>query len=252
MSPAGEDEGRGGGGSPRRRHNRVLVAVDPSTLGLAALEAPAAIAAALGAELVGLFVERQELIDLAGFPDVRAFSPGRADHFAIDIEGMNRALRAEAARAERLIVELGLRHRVRARLEVARGDVVAEVIAASEGCDVVVVGRGARPPRDLGRTVRAILSGVACAVLVLPDGGGPVRRVALIDDGEGAVRARAADIARGLRLPFVAVAATDVLGIAALDARAGTLFVTARDTGYAGPSLDARLALLGRPVLVLE
>jgi nucleotide-binding universal stress UspA family protein len=248
MSPA-DDAPRG---RATVRHRRILVALDPAALPAGALDAPARLASALGAELVALFVERQELIDLAGFPRVRAFSLNAADHMALDMAEMTRALRAQAQRAERLLADLAVRHRVAARLQVARGEVVAEIIAAAQGCDLVVVGRGRRAPRALGGTVRDILSGVACAVLVLPDAAAPVRRVVLIDDGRREIRERAEEIARGLHMALQHVAADDARAIAALDRLPGTMVITARDPRPGTPTLDDRLAVLDQPLLVLE
>jgi nucleotide-binding universal stress UspA family protein len=248
MSPA-DDTPRG---RAVVRHRRILVAFDPAALPAAALDAPARLASALGAELVALFVERQELIDLAGFPRVRAFSLDTADHLALDMAEMTRALRAQAQRAERLLADLAARHRVAARLQVARGEVVAEIIAAAQGCDLVVVGRGRRGPRALGGTVRDILSGVACAVLVLPEGTTAVRRVVLIDDGRDGIHARAEEIARGLHMALLSIPAGDARAIAALDRLPGTLVITARDPRPGTTTLDERLAALDQPLLVLE
>ena len=78
---------------------RVVVAVDASPLSLAAAAASAELAAALGAELVGLFVEDLDLLRLsASAAAVEADRlSGRSRRF--ETGDLERQLRAQAARA---------------------------------------------------------------------------------------------------------------------------------------------------------
>jgi hypothetical protein len=243
------------------RVRRILVAIDPGAGGIAALDVPGALAAALGADLEALFVERQDLLDLAGFPGVRAFSASAADHRTLDRDEMLRALRVQAEALARAMTALGARHRVAANL------------AAAQACDLVVLARRGDTRRSLGATVRATLAGAPCAVLVLPPRATAIRRVVALADGGPHVVARAATMAAALGVPLgVAVPSEFPDGdrAAVLRVHPGARIEKLADDAPEGlaallavqpdalvvlgraPDLDARLARLDQPVLVVE
>jgi nucleotide-binding universal stress UspA family protein len=140
--------------SPRR----VVVAIDASAPSLAAAEAALEVAAALGVDLVGLFVEDLELLQLAELPlavvaDRLGAEPRAAESRALELE-----LRAQAARARGAFERLLARRGVAGTFRVARGRVTAEILAAAGPGDVLVVGcvGHAVGTRALGGTARAV------------------------------------------------------------------------------------------------
>ena len=72
---------------------RILVALDASQHSLAALEAASELAEALKAELVGIFVEDVNLLNLAGLPFVREVGYPSGAARPLDSPSMERALR---------------------------------------------------------------------------------------------------------------------------------------------------------------
>jgi len=139
---------------------RVLVALDPSPHGRAALAEAIALAARQGAEIVGLFVEDEELLRVAGLPFVREFGLCDPRGRPLDLREMERRLRAQAMAMREEMEREAARTRITCTFQVTRGQVATEVIAAGANADVIFVGRTREQARAsrLGSTARAVLS----------------------------------------------------------------------------------------------
>lgn len=124
---------------------RIVVAVDSSAQGRAALEAATALGAQLHAQVQGLFVEDIDLVNLSDLPfgrEVHLIS-GRTREF--DRAALEAQLRAEAAQARRALEAHARRARVRCSFRVVRGRVETEVIAAAGDADLLILGTASRP-----------------------------------------------------------------------------------------------------------
>jgi len=173
----------------------ILVALDASAHSLAAVEAAADLAAAMKAEMDGLFVEDINLIRLASLPftlEVRQ----TASVASLDLEQMERALKAQAAEARRALAAAAQRAHVQWSFRVARGRVAHEVLAAAAAADLVTLGKLGRsrsPQARLGSTVLRLLSGAPIALLLVQEWRVTARglgHVLVVYDGsEGAGRA---------------------------------------------------------------
>jgi hypothetical protein len=108
---------------------RVLVAMDTASASARMLEAGAGLAAALGARLEGLFVEDSDLMQLGGLPFAREISAVTGAWRVLGADEIERALRLEAARGERLLAEAAERARVPWSFATARGRLVAQAVA---------------------------------------------------------------------------------------------------------------------------
>lgn len=115
---------------------RILIALDPSRRGQSALQAAAHLAAGTGAELAGLFVEDINLLRMAGLPFAREMGM-LAGSRALGLPDVERALRAEAARAQRMLAEAARELQANWTFRIARGQMVAEVLA--EAADLLVM-----------------------------------------------------------------------------------------------------------------
>ncbi|MFL7807519.1 MAG: universal stress protein, partial [Anaerolineae bacterium] len=154
----------------RVRIRRVLVAMDASPHSLAALEAAADMAARFRAELQGLFVEDLNLLRLAQLPFAQEVGQFSARRRRIDSEELERQLRAESARIQRIFDGTTRQAHVRCSFRVTRGLVHREVLSAAEEADMLVLGRAGWSlirSRRLGTTARAILAQAPGLVLVL-------------------------------------------------------------------------------------
>ncbi len=166
--------------APPEPIRRILVALDASEASIAALEGAAMLAAHLRAELLGLFVEDENLLRLAGLP----FAVEQGTLFSrtqpLGPEQMEQRLRAQAVRAEQSLSVAAARYSCRCEFRVVRGQVEGELLAAMQDTDLAALGSvGVQVVNRsrLGRTARTAIDRAARPLLLLPPGGavrGPV------------------------------------------------------------------------------
>jgi nucleotide-binding universal stress UspA family protein len=168
---------------------RILVALDASTHSLAALEAAADMAAALEAELLGLFVEDENLLHLAGLPFSQEVRAPWAASREISSDRMEEDLRLQAAQARRALQAAAERVQARWSFRTVRGQVTPAVLAAALDADLVAMGRVSHPLSSrnrLGSTARAAAAGVRRSVLLMQQGGDLSYPVLVTFDGSQA------------------------------------------------------------------
>ncbi|RKT45357.1 hypothetical protein [Thiocapsa rosea] len=154
---------------PGGRIRRIAVALDASPHSLQGLALAAGIAAALNAELEGVFVEDTELLRLAGLPFLRELRIATLCESTLDVDRLQRELRAAARgvreRLERTAGELGVAWSFR----VWRGDLEAEILGAGLDAELFALGRIGRfaPLRRRPRPTapRTTLGGLVVGVL---------------------------------------------------------------------------------------
>lgn len=167
---------------------RVLVLLDASRTGLAAVETAARMAAQAQAELTGLFVEDAALLRSAALPFAREINLVSASLRPLSTAEVERRLRAQAAALRVQLESTAQRFSVHWSLQVSRGEVNAATVGATQPDDVLIVQVG--PPTGIqrghrGAQVAALASLAQCPVLVLT---GPAKLSAsqeiavLIDD----------------------------------------------------------------------
>lgn len=112
-----------------------------------------------GAEIVGIFVEDEDLLRAARLPFAREYGVWEPRGRPFDSGEMERRLRARGAALRREMEREAARTRLTWSFRVARGSVSAEVVAAGEQADVIFVGRTQQAhARRLGSTARAVLA----------------------------------------------------------------------------------------------
>lgn len=188
---------------------RIVLALDLSPRSRLALETAAVLAAALDAELVGVFVEDINLLHLCGLPftrEVGLFSPGLRPFSVQEVE---RELNREAAEVQQRLAATAERLGLRWSFQVARGQIAAELFALANEPDLVVLGKRARRGAiSLGDFFAA--PGRAAAQLVAASGA-----VVAVYDGSSTSR-RALELARqiatanGMELKVLVEAASDI------------------------------------------
>jgi hypothetical protein len=179
---------------------RVLVALDASGDSLAALDVAAGLAYSLNLELGGLFVEDQELLDLAELPFAAAVSllSGRTQR--LEREAVVREMSARAHQAERAVAAVAERRRLKWRFDVRRERVGAALRQSARGRVLLCVGRGAGADavfRRLGRSARTAASLEAAVLYADRRARAGASGVAVIHDGKSDADA-AFDFAVGL------------------------------------------------------
>ena len=237
---------------------RILVGIDASSASLDALEAAASLAARLGSELAGLFVEDEDLLRLAALPFGDIVRSPSGERERLDRASVEAALRAIASHAREVLERTAASHGVMCSFRVARGRVVHEVLAAAEGVDLLVLGSAGhdRPARSaVGETARAAAARAATSVLLLARGARLGDCVVAVDDGTPAgTRAVAAAqrLAREGQPPAI-LCTSSCADLALLDAvaRLGPALVVLPATAAAAPGgVVDRVLALGVAVLV--
>jgi nucleotide-binding universal stress UspA family protein len=165
---------------------RILVAMDPTSFSAAALDAAAALAARLSADLQGLFVEDPDLLALARFDVVRHVSLATGLSEPLDAERMEQELRSLARQARRQIEHAAQSCGIACSFRVVRGPGASVLAEAAADVDLVVVETTGRPllgqvrmasvwrvlARQSPASVLMLAAGVAAAapVIVVTDG----------------------------------------------------------------------------------
>ena len=224
---------------------RILLALDTASHSLEAFEAATALAARLDAELRMLFVEDINLLRLAALPFAREMRMTSATTRRLQNPDMERALRAEATRAQATLETVATRHNVRWSFQVARGQVAAQVSAAAVETDLIALSFSGSAPAGLAplaATMEAVMRGAACPLLMLPRGAGIRPPFVVVYDGAPA-SARALRFAA--QLAQAEAAGVTVL-LASIDPEVRPRLRAEADALLAGAALNAEYPALAR------
>ncbi len=196
----------------RAAFRRILVALDASQESMVALSTAAQMARRLHAELVGLFVEDENLLKLVQHPFAREVNLLTRIGRSLDTATLERDLKMQAALARRGLERAAAEMQVPWSFRVARGAVEAELLAAALEADIVAIGRSVRRltgGAGLGRTAQALSLRSRCSLLFGVAAERLGQAVALAYDGSPAavaalgVAARIADDDGGRLLVFL-------------------------------------------------
>lgn len=159
--------------STDRMIRRILVAVDASPHSFSALEAAAELAGGLGAELVAVFVEDENILRLSKLARAREVNLYSAERHHLDQRSVEQMFAQMAARARELLHRVSQEQAVRSvTFRTARGQVVHRVLEEAAEADLLTLGtRGWTPGLRPGSTVRALIRRQdAPPILVLREG----------------------------------------------------------------------------------
>ena len=171
------------------RRRRIAVALDASAQSLRVMGLAATIAAAMEAELEGVFVEDADLLRLAGLPFLREFRLATRRENTVDRERLQRELRATARWVRESLERSASQRGCAWSFRIWRGDLGAEILSAALDAEMFTlspIGRFApfysRPSAQpqLGRDTEFVVS-------------------VLFNGNEGAARALAAAADLGAR-----------------------------------------------------
>lgn len=147
-----------GTGARKPKASRVRLTIDALTpLTRQAIEGAASLAAEGERELDCVFVEQAELLRAAALPPTRVFGVTSASPRSLEPDELERALRQQAAQAQRLIAQVARAANLQWSFEVARGALIDEALRRAQPEDLLVLGIAGcelelpQPPRILGR-----------------------------------------------------------------------------------------------------
>jgi nucleotide-binding universal stress UspA family protein len=149
---------------------RIMVALDASPRNVEMIEIAAKLAARIGSELIGLFVEDINLLRMADLPfasEIGLFSNGtrRLDSGRLELE-----FRAQANWMRRTLANIAEHENLAWDFRVARGSIVAEILTAGAEADLLILGKVGRSLIQRGRigsTVRMLLHQRAGLTMIL-------------------------------------------------------------------------------------
>jgi len=240
---------------------RILVALDTSMGSRAALARAAELARRIDAELSGLFIQDENLLQLAALPFARELSASGGAGRALSPDTMERDLARQALLLEKelkaIAVSLDLRWSFRTR----RGRVARELLAACAGHELLALGRTGMQPgyRRLGSTARRLLTESDFPVMFIGPARAPAERVlAVFDNSPSAVPVvrRALELTPPEQPLQVLIRATGRAQLSSLEAELADL-VGARASdihelvGGDGRALFERIAAIAPTLLVL-
>ena len=165
---------------------RVIVRLDPVLQSRALLEAAVELAGEMQAELLGLYVENQDLLHFAGLPFARELGFESATRRALDVESMERSLRALAKEARQALESVAAHTQVQWSFRVVRGTPAAELLATAEAHDLVIAHLELPPEEASAASVRIVRAGdveALRAALQESEGG----MIVLVGADEGAI-----------------------------------------------------------------
>lgn len=167
---------------------RILVALNASPHSQAALDAAVRLATDLEAELEGLFIKDETLIQAARLPFAEEVRSYTAPPKRLDDERIQRQLRYQAKYAEHSLQRAAERVEVTYSFRVTKGNVTNELLRATAEIDLLVIGKTSTRSsrRRLGTTSQTVLSEASSSVLVLREPVPPQRPFLVYYDGSEA------------------------------------------------------------------
>jgi nucleotide-binding universal stress UspA family protein len=182
------------------RARRILLPLDLSRDSLTALEIAVNLAAAVGAEVSGLFIEDAELLTAGSLPFAREVGSFSGIARRIGSEDIQHRFQAIAGKARRTLAAAGHRLKVPTSFQVGHGDVPAEILNAADRADLLVLGKAGWSLgsfRRPGSTCLAILSRSRIPVLIVERGVTLSPPIVVVNDGTPSGE-RAVEFARDL------------------------------------------------------
>lgn len=174
--------------TPRRRAvARVVLTIEPESLGGQAIDTAVRLARAYGAELVALFVKTSDMMNMVSLPFGATVTSRGGVTRVIDRTMLDHRLDRLARQAEQLLARAA--PDVRWSFRIATGH--TEQVAASEALQGDLLAICSRTARGVSDTIGAI----ACSLLLLGDGLGASRPVIVLYEGDTGVLGVARDMA---------------------------------------------------------
>lgn len=119
---------------------RIVLALERAPESAAALEPALALAQSLGAAMCALFVESPGLLGYAMLPFAKEIDPDSGEARSMNLGALERAMRAEAERAEKLLSEAARQHSVAFSFRVTRGQIDVEARTERKVGDIAMLG----------------------------------------------------------------------------------------------------------------
>ncbi len=209
--------------SEQTGHQRIVVGLKSASDVERAMAAATVLATAIEAEIVGLFVQEEAMLDLAEFPFARVLDFDRPSPREVSRKLMQEAFTRTAAICKQTLLNHARKAQVRWSFSTELGDFNATVKASAGSGDFVVLpgethGIGTRSLIDALRTLPDGIKGVIVAAL--HRGSQSMGPVVAIDDGD---KAGAQTIALAARIAAISDKSLHLFAIAGSNADAARI-----------------------------
>jgi hypothetical protein len=225
----------------------IIVGLDTGFMAREALMLAARLAASVDADLKGIFVEDENLLNLSSLPFASEMSQAGVTS-RIDEREMLRALEAQAQIARRILERVAREAHVASVFDIVRGHRLASLAARAAATDTLIIRAHEASHHDVGRAVRAATRDVRADVLLAGRGVAVRTSLAASPMSLSASTSRRAGFSVAPERPVLAIDEGSTLGEAcvtfaeALAQRVGTPFrrLYARGFGSADIATAAR------------
>ncbi|AOY58582.1 universal stress protein [Desulfococcus multivorans] len=149
---------------------RILVALDASSSCVEGLKIAAEMAARLGAELAGVFIEDIDLIRAVEFPFTRECGYFGAEVRRVEPYQLEEQLRAQAGRMRKILEAIATQRQLNWNFTIIRGSVARELLSLGTDADLIIMGRSGRSllgSKRLGSTVKEVITRRSGLTLIL-------------------------------------------------------------------------------------
>lgn len=216
-------------GSANHTAHRIVIGFKAAHDSDPSVQAATTLAAAIGAEVVGVYVREETMIDLAGLPFARAINAGTAQRVPLTQETMEQALRSGAVTCRRTLSVVAGKAQVKWSFNIKQGELTEQTEKALVSGDFLVLDcegheLGMRFPIKVLRSMPRQASGVVIAARRRTfRSNGPI---IAIDDGDAAGRQT---VVLAARLAKASGVSLELFVLAQSDAEAERIALRARD-----------------------
>lgn len=152
---------------------RILVAIDTSAHSRAALEAAAALANIMEADIRGLFVQEEHWSHVSRLSSTQAINVLTGKTQTLEEDSLQRQINSLERRLRRELQFISKRHEISHSWETKQGRVAEKILEAAEDADLITIGRRGRSlfqHKKLGSTARKVIKEAQKPTLVLQKG----------------------------------------------------------------------------------
>lgn len=143
--------------------NRILITVNAAPQNFAVFDTAGKLAALMGVDLTGVFVEERDLLNMAALPFARIVDQLSASPSHLDSNRLQRLLRAQAQEVRNALTRIAQTQSIRCDLRIVQGRLLNEALSQLAERDILFLCRG-RGIAEVQRPVK-IESVPVCVVL---------------------------------------------------------------------------------------
>jgi len=147
----------------------IVIAIDSISGSRPVVEAAAELANRTGAELTAIFIEDSDWFKASRLSFSYQISSFSGEMIPFDEIHMLEQVKAHSSLLERMVVNYSSKMNIKYKYYCARGSVISELMGATKGKDLIIIGRNRQPDGSrakIGRTARFLAENCTIPVLI--------------------------------------------------------------------------------------